>query len=171
MSPRIGAKVIIMYGTIKKIIVYPEKGVSGRELAEAQLIAGKGIEGDFHARGGERQLSLVLAETWEKITAQTVQGLCFSRFKENICISGIDPGLLRPGKQLGIGEVIIELTGESKHCHEECSLFKAGERCPLAGMNLFAKVIKSGIITKNDNVVLKDLFYCFVQIVLESRRV
>ena len=141
-----------MGGVIESIKTYPAKGEAGRELAEARLIENSGLEGDFHAKGGERQLSLLFAETRDEITGQKEKGLCFSRFKENICIRGITPDAVAPGARLEAGEALLEITGETKHCHEECALFQAGKTCALAGRSLFAKVLKSGVIRVGDRV-------------------
>ena len=135
-----------MNGIIESIKQYSTKGDAGKELTEAHLIENSGLEGDFHAAGGDRQLTLLIAETKEQITEQKEKGLCFSRFKENITIRGIDPNALQPGTRLVLGEAAITITGETKHCHKECPLFEAGKRCPLAGLSLFARVIKSGTI-------------------------
>ena len=147
-----------MNGIIEKITIYPEKGAAGTELAEARLIENLGLEGDFHATGGERQLSLLFAEDRKLLAEQEEEGkrsesgLCFSRFRENISIRfhGSDP--LRPGMRLETGAALLEITGETKRCHEECSLFQAGKPCLLAGRSLFAKVLKSGIIRIGNSV-------------------
>ena len=141
-----------MIGIIEKITAYPAKGEAGKELAKAHLMENQGLEGDFHAIGGDKQLSILFAETREAITAQKEKGLCFSRFRENITVSGFRPDMLRPGVRLAAGEAILEITSEGKHCHRECPLFQEGRQCPLAGMSLFAKVLKSGIIRAGDKL-------------------
>ena len=144
-----------MTGIIEKIMIYPAKGGEGKELREARLIENFGFEGDFHA-GSERQLSLLSAESREELKRFTMAhnetGLCFSRFRENITVSGISPNAPRPGMYLAAGEAVIEISADSKRCHDECPVYKKGLQCPLAGKNLFAKVIKSGIIRIGDNI-------------------
>ena len=141
-----------MNGKIEKIIVYPAKGTAGLELAKARLVEGAGLEGDFHADGGDRQLSLLFAESREAAGIYR-QGLCITRFKENLSIRGLVSPDVKPGTRLLIGgEALLEITGEVKHCHEECTLFKEGRRCPLSGLNLFAKVVKGGLIRTGDSV-------------------
>ena len=141
-----------MSGIVDSIKSYPEKGAAGIELTEARLMENSGLEGDFHAVGGDRQLSLLTAKIREQIKRQKEKGLCFSRFNENITMHGIDPKTLCPGVQLVIGEAELTITGETKHCFKECSLFEAGKYCPLAGTGLFAKVIKSGTIHIGDKI-------------------
>ena len=146
-----------MGGIIERIRAYPEKGAAGTELPEGRLIENLGLEGDFHAKGGERQISLLLIESREQIADSKERGLCFSRFSENIAIRGLGITALTPGKRLSAGEAVLEITGETKHCHEECTLYEAGKHCPLAGQSLFARVVKSGIVRVGDRIC--DLSY------------
>ena len=61
--------------------------------------------------------------------------------------------MLRPGVQLVTGEATLTITGETKRCFKECPLFETGKRCPLAGLSLFAKVVKSGVICVGDKII------------------
>jgi len=145
-----------MNGIIETIKIYSAKGTPGKEVSEARLNENLGLEGDFHAQGGERQLSLLCADTRDLLINQKEKGLCFSRFKENITIRFPDHYIPRSGARLEAGAV-LEITGETKSCHKECSLYEEGKRCPLSGMSLFAKVIKGGIIRVGDSVAVKSV--------------
>ena len=143
----------MVYGTVEKITSYPAKGEEGKILTEGRFIENLGLEGDFHARGGDRQVSLLLAESRERITDEkNTGGLCLSRFSENIAIRGL--AALAPGVRLSAGGAVLEITGETKHCHEECKLYEGGKSCPLAGLNLFARVLKGGCIRVGDRINL-----------------
>ncbi|MDR0448655.1 MAG: hypothetical protein LBH07_08295 [Treponema sp.] len=145
-------------GIVNKIQVFTAKGEAGTEMAEARLVENLGIEGDFHAKGGKRQIALLFTEIRKHLRGSIEQGLCFSRYKENIAITGFTANILTTGTRLLVGEAVLEVTGETKHCHEECTLYEAGKLCSLAGLNLFAMVIKSGIIRIGDRItVLGDL--------------
>jgi len=145
-----------MTGTIEKIKLYPAKGQAGRELSEGRLVKDFGLEGDYHATGGERQLSLLFVDSLppstssEKAEAVREKGMCLSRFKENIAIRGLERAVA--GTQLASGEAVLEITGEIKHCHEGCVLHEEGKTCSLAALNLFAKVLKSGLIRTGDRI-------------------
>ena len=143
-----------MCGIIEKIRFYPAKGKNGIELVEGHLIKHFGLEGDYHAKGGERQISILFSELKDRIINSKEQGLCFDRFRENITISGLKH--VTPGVQLAIGGVVLEITNEIKNCHEECSFFEADKNCPLIGLNLFAKVVESGFIRTGDTVEIKN---------------
>ena len=145
-----------MSGKIERIVVYPTKGVAGIELAEARFVEGAGLEGDFHAVGGDRQLSLLFAESREAAGIHG-EGLCLKRFKENLSIRGLVSPDFKPGMRLSAGDALLEITGEVKHCHEECILFKEGKRCPLSGLNLFARVVKGGLIRAGEQLRVVSL--------------
>ena len=131
-------------GVITRLIRYSVKEHGGELLESAFFRAGTGMDGDFHAVGGERQISLLSAESREWMAASSEQGLCFSRFKENLTVRGIALEKIKAGNRLAVGEVILEISGILKHCHEECPLFSTGSICRLAGQSLFAKVVTGG---------------------------
>ena len=145
-------------GVVERIRIFPAKGEAGKELTEGRLIKDRGLEGDYHATGGDRQISLLFIDGLESITDDQKKGLCLSRFRENISVRGIKSA--EPGARFSVGEAArkaagraaLEITGEIKHCHEACSLYEAEKSCPLAGMNLFAKVTGSGIIRVGDSI-------------------
>ena len=146
-----------MCGIIERITIYPEKGAAGNEVSRAMLVKDTGLEGDYYARGGERQLSLRLTDSGDGGNGRRSgdpeeKGLCTSRFKENIAISGLEK--VKPGMHYTAGEAIIEISGENKHCYDECSLFRAGKTCSLAGKSLFAKVQESGLVRVGDKFEL-----------------
>jgi len=149
-----------MDGKVERIRAYPAKGEAGRELTEGKFIENLGLEGDFHASGGDRQISLFFPEDTAG-TNPAEKKLCYSRYNENITILGLDASIIQSGMFLSSGDVVLEITAETKHCHEECELFKAGEACSLAGLNLFARVIKGGGIRVGDEIKLTKEFTHF----------
>lgn len=141
---------------IKKLSIYPEKGAKAVSVEEVILLEGKGIQGDFHADGGERQISLLTEEKKKWMEAQEIKGFCFRKYKENILLESVSGEettegeteiKTRPGNLLETGEAVLELTECLKTCHRElCDLAKAGKPCLLAGGHSFAKVKKGGIV-------------------------
>jgi MOSC domain-containing protein YiiM len=143
-------------GSVDAIIRYTEKGVPGIPLTEALFREGHGLEGDFHADGSDRQISLLSRESRQWMEEATEPGLCFTRFKENITTRLVALEKLSAGKQLKAGNVVLEISGETKHCHEECSLFSAGHSCGLSGQSLFAKVVRGGILRIGDTIKIQE---------------
>jgi MOSC domain-containing protein YiiM len=148
------------YGIIHRLTRYPEKGHPGETVCEAELAAGLGMRGDFHARGGKEQLSLLSVDLRQWMDGQREPGLCFGRFKENILFDGKIPGPSGRGEPAGdsrgliltIGKAALEIRGGAKHCHPECPLFQEGQNCRLAGQSLFARVISGGPVRVGDMI-------------------
>jgi MOSC domain-containing protein YiiM len=142
------------YGSVVRLTRYAAKGAPGEPLQSARLRAGLGMEGDSHARGGDRQISLLSLGARQWIDARAEQGLCFRRFKENILFDGIDSP--PPGARLRAGEAEIEISAQSKECFEECPLFSRGRSCILPGQNLFARVIRGGLLRPGDRLETEE---------------
>ena len=151
-----------MNGTIETIKVFSAKGDPGKEVTEARLIENSGLEGDFHATGGERQISFLFTDDSKQMALQKEKGLCFSRFKGNITVSlqsGKDGQVLcaiAGGTRLYCGDAVLEITSVIKHCFEECVLFNTQQTCPLAGKSLFARVLKSGTICSGSSIKIHN---------------
>lgn len=143
-------------GYVEKLLRYPEK--KGQPVQEECLICteGKGIEGDFHAGGGDRQISLMGTKTQEWMKAQEIQGLCFQRYSENILLGETDISELQPGDLLVFEEAVLEVAAHEKRCFPDiCELAATEKPCRLAGTFCFAFVKKSGMIRKGET------FECF----------
>jgi MOSC domain-containing protein YiiM len=133
-------------GKIVALMRYPEKKAPAVMEDKLTLKQDFGIEGDHHADGGERQISLLTVAEKEWMQAQEVKGFCFKKYKENILLDGISLSDCKQGDLLKCEEVVLELTSSIKSCHPElCSLVNEG-KCILAGSSRFAKVKYGGTI-------------------------
>ena len=129
-----------MSGKIVALMRYPEKKAPAVMEDKLTLKQDFGIEGDHHADGGERQISLLTVAEKEWMQSQEVKGFCFKKYKENILLDGISLFDCKQGDLLKCEEVVLELTSSIKSCHPElCSLVNEG-KCILAGSSRFAKV-------------------------------
>jgi cyclic pyranopterin phosphate synthase len=137
-------------GTIVRLTQYATKGDSGKKVQNARFIEGQGMEGDFHAVGGEKQVSLLSRNERQWIESQSLRGLCFGRYKENVLFDGIPLEAMVPGVKIAIGSAVLMISDTGKLCFKECPLFDCGQNCILAGRNLFAKVIRSGNAAAGD---------------------
>ena len=144
---------------IIRLTRYKVKGIPGETLESVRLLEGQGMEEDFHAKGGDNQLSLLCMETSQWMDGQVEKGLCFGRYKENILLDGIASADLVPGIRLKAGEAFLEISDTHKECFKECTLFSSGQNCLLAGRSLFAKVIRSGIVKTGDLIEVTSIDY------------
>ena len=144
---------------IVRLTRYTEKDAPGESLENARCICGLGMEGDIYDRGGDRQLSLLCLETrqWMDTLVKmdfesSIDGLCLSKYRENILLDGIRPDELVPGFRLKTGEVLLEISDIPKRCFKECTFLSNGRKCFLAGQYLFAKVIHGGSIKAGSRI-------------------
>ena len=86
---------------IKAVCISKVKGQKSK-VKSINLIVDIGVEGDFHAKGGERQVSLLADESIQKMRDKGLK-LQFGSFGENIVTSGIDLLSLRIGRRIRIG--------------------------------------------------------------------
>ena len=144
-----------MSGKIVALMRYPEKKAPAVMEDKLTLKQDFGIEGDHHADGGDRQISLLTVAEKEWMQAQEVKGFCFKKYKENILLDGIDLSNCKQGDLLGCEEVVLELTSSIKSCHPElCSLVNEG-KCILAGSSRFAKVKCGGSLCVGMSAVVE----------------
>lgn len=119
------------------------------DLQKALLIEEKGIDGDKNAKGGQRQISLLPSRIRKMINDGDVEGLCIKRYQENLTYSGEN---LLKGKIYKIGGSQIMIIDENKKCFPECKNIIDNLDCPLVENAIFAKIIKTGHISLNDEI-------------------
>ena len=142
---------------VVRIICYSAKGIPGHSLEKVNLMEDMGMEGDYHATGGERQLTVISQKAKDWIQAQEVEGFCFMKFKENIIIDGIFLENLSDRGKLVMGGVILELTPVRKKCYAElCKLDQNHANCVLNREVRFAKVTSGGDISVGMEVAVSD---------------
>lgn len=144
---------------VEQLTSYSEKGQSGKLLSEATLLKDLGMQGDCHAIGGERQLTLISKKAKDWLNSSVTKGLCFTKFHENVVIKEMSFETLPEGARLMIGETVIELSPVRKKCYPElCKLAQKGKECLLMQEVRFAKVIAGGeIAIRMEVIVIKDV--------------
>jgi MOSC domain-containing protein YiiM len=116
------------------------------ELSEASAIANSGFQGCAHARTGKRQLLLVDHETLEATRLQP--GI----IRENITTEGLNVNGLKPGEQLRIGGIRLEVTSVCTPC-DQLEKVRAGLRRELWGRRgMLCRVIEGGIVRRGDSI-------------------
>ncbi|TAL68878.1 MAG: MOSC domain-containing protein [Bacteroidetes bacterium] len=145
-------------GTIAAISISKKRGIPKSNVNSALLIANRGIEGDVHADGSHRQISLLANESIEKMKANTSIKLRPGIFAENITTLAINYRGITIGTQIKIGnDSVLEVTQIGKECHNRCAIYESAGNCIMPDEGVFAKVIKGGLININDVIeVLND---------------
>ncbi len=137
-----------MQGTITSINIGKRRGEKKVPVNSARLVKGLGIEGDAHANGGERQVSLL---AWEDISSQKMK-LNPGDFAENITTSGLDLGQLKLGDSITVNDAVLRVTKIGKTCHAPCHIYRDLGDCIMPRSGIFAEVIKGGEIKVGDKL-------------------
>jgi cyclic pyranopterin phosphate synthase len=149
-------KVAITKGRVKAISISKKRGTQKTNVPEAELKTNFGIVGDAHAADWHRQVSLLAAESIDKMIAMgaNVQP---GNFAENITTEGIELMELSVGSKLKIGEdAELEITQIGKKCHSQCAIFEQVGDCIMPRDGVFAKVNKGGLIKVGDIIEVLD---------------
>ena len=139
---------------VEAVCISLKKGTVKREQPSVTLVEEWGIEDDAHAGKWHRQVSLLAGESIDNVK-EVLPTLKNGAFAENIITRGIDLLNVPVGQQLSFGQgVVLEITQIGKECHNDgCAIKKATGDCIMPREGLFAKVIKGGTISVNDEIV------------------
>jgi len=140
---------------VKAVCVSGKKGTIKIPVAEITLRAMYGIEGDAHAGDWHRQVSLLGAESVDKLR-QALPGLSPGVFAENILTEGLKLYELPVGTRLRVGCALLEITQIGKECHADCEIkVKTGD-CVMPREGVFAIVIEGSVVRAGDAVVVEN---------------
>lgn len=143
-------------GKIKAISVSQQKGTQKTNVPEAELQIDLGIVGDAHAGTVNRQVSLLAAESIDKMIAKGAK-VSPGNFAENITTEGIDLLGLSIGSKLKLGgSVELEITQFGKKCHSRCEIYEQVGDCIMPREGVFAKVTGAGRIGVGDVIEVVD---------------
>lgn len=147
-------------GTITSIVyrpepLHPKDHFSRVPLQSANLIEGKGIEGDRKGDNPARQLNIMSRETLDELAAEGFQ-TAPGQMGEQIVVSGLDVNSLPEGTQIQIGAAVVEVYKPRTGCDR----FEAIQGLPRSQavnrLGVIAGVIKSGTINVGDAVAVVD---------------
>jgi MOSC domain-containing protein YiiM len=139
----------MMNGKIVSINISDTKSVKKKPVKEAALLRDKGIDGDVHAEGGIRQVSLLAIESIRKMRAMGLD-VHPGDFAENITTEGVDLLSLPVGMRVKIGKTLLEVSQHGKVCHTKCDIFKAVGDCVMPKEGIFCRVLTGGSIKIGD---------------------
>lgn len=111
-----------------------------------------GIVGDAHAGNWHRQVSLLAAESVEKVQKALDFQLKSGDFAENILTEGIELFTLPIGTRLRIGQAEGEVTQIGKECHQGCAIRELAGDCVMPREGIFIKVLKEGCVKAGDEI-------------------
>lgn len=112
-----------------------------------------GIEDDAHAGNWHRQISLLAEESILSFEAELGRKINYGEFAENITTQGIAVHKTLPFDRFISSDVEMEVTQIGKKCHgTNCEIFQQTGNCIMPKEGIFCRVIKTGILTENDQL-------------------
>jgi MOSC domain-containing protein YiiM len=123
--------------------------------ASANLLAGRGIDGDHYktSRDGPRQVTLIERESLNAIASYLQKpGVSPDLLRRNLLTSGINLQALKDNR-FRIGQVLLEYTGECAPCGRmEINLGAGGYNAVRGRGGITARILEGGTIELNDRI-------------------
>jgi MOSC domain-containing protein YiiM len=139
-------------GIIHAVSVSDRKGVVKHNVPQAKLLVEHGLEGDAHAEGGIRQVSLLSLQSIDKMVAMGA-AVKPGDFAENLTVDGLEVMTLPVGTRLKVGrDVLLEITQIGKACHKGCAIRELVGDCVMPREGVFARVLQEGVVKVGDTV-------------------
>ena len=128
----------------------PRRRAPMQELASAEVLKDMGLQACAHARGGNRQVLLVDAETLGVFQLQP------GTTRENITSEGLDVNGLAIGQRLQLGEVELEVSAVCDPC-EQIEALRPGLQAEMQGRRgMLCRVLTGGTLKRGDAIQLKE---------------
>jgi MOSC domain-containing protein YiiM len=138
-------------GRLIAVSASADAGLTKYPLEVGRLVADHGLEGDRHARGGPRQVSL-LDETVAESMRAVGMPIAPGALGENLLIAGIPLDELTPGSCLRIGEAIVEITEPRRPCRNVRATDPRALKAMVGHAGQMARVVASGEVRPGDPV-------------------
>ncbi len=146
----------IVVGKVVAISISRKKGIPKSNISSAKLIENHGIDGDAHAGNWKRQVSFLAIESVEKMRERGLPNLRPGAFAENLTTEFLNLPNFSVGTRIRIGKQSeLEITQIGKECHDKCAIYFEVGDCVMPREGVFAKVIKSGEIKLNDEIIVE----------------
>jgi len=144
-------------GKLIGIAIKKDRGSGMVQLQRATVSTETGVEYDRRGKPGRRQVTVVAKESWDDACEDLQAEVEWTARRANLFIEGI-PLIHSTGKTLHIGEVVLEISGETTPCKRmdelHHGLMKALE--PNWRGGVICKVINGGDIKLGDKAKIGD---------------
>lgn len=87
-----------------------------KELLCANVTQHSGVEKDVFGRPGKRQVTVLSLQQWQTACQSINTDLVWTIRRANLLVDGLSFGPADVGKQLRIGDLSLEITGETDPC-------------------------------------------------------
>jgi len=142
-------------GKVIAICISEKRGTPKQDVNSGYFEAAWGLNGDAHAGGWHRQVSLLSANKIEAFNRQGAD-VAPGAFGENLVVKDIDFRALPVGTLLRCGSVLLEMTQIGKECHTHCAIYHRMGDCIMPREGVFARVLEHGVISVCDEMSIEQ---------------
>lgn len=153
------------HGRVEAVSVSERKGTRKVPRDSIELVVGTGVAGDAHAGAWHRQVSLLPAESVDRmrealLCRQGAEVGCVDAaselgpgaFAENVLVRGMDLASLPVGTTLAAGDARLVVTQIGKTCHADCEIRRLVGTCVMPTDGIFCVVTRAGTLRAGDEV-------------------
>jgi molybdopterin adenylyltransferase len=139
---------------ILSVNISDKKGEKKHNIGASRALIDQGLENDAHLGMAIRQISLLAAESIEKIRQKGLN-VNYGDFAENLTTEGIKLYTLPLGTKIKVGnDVLLEVTQIGKTCLAPCAIYHAVGDCVMPKEGIFARVLSEGTINIGDEILI-----------------
>lgn len=144
----------MIMGKILSVNISDKKGEKKHNVGAARALVNQGLENDAHIGMAIRQISLLAAESVEKIRQKGLS-VQYGDFAENLTTQGIELYTLPLGTKFRIGkDILLEVTQIGKTCLTPCAIYHAVGDCVMPKEGIFVRVLSEGVIAVGDEITI-----------------
>ena len=137
---------------VKAVCISEKKGQQKHPVEAVRLEPHLGIPGDAHAGDWHRMVSVLAAESVDRLQEKIAFPLLPGAFAENVLVEGIEVSRLPVGTRLRLGSALCEVTQIGKECHADCAIRRQAGDCVMPREGIFVRVLEEGEAKPGDPV-------------------
>ncbi len=144
----------ISTGVIRAIAHRPIDGDPMIEATQCRVVIGRGLDTENRKRG-QREVTLLSFESWTDVCRELGADVAWHARRANFLVEGINLAAAI-GKIVSIGEVRLQIHGETKPCHimDEQNAGLRQALVPEFRGGVFGQVLAGGTIRVGDRIFL-----------------
>lgn len=143
---------------VKGIAIRQRSRAPMQSIDQANVTTEAGIDGDFRGKPGKRQVTLLSEEVWQQVCDEMQQAMPWTTRRANILISGYQFSAQDVGKQVKIGQLILQICKQTDPCPRMDEQFSGltATLTPDWRGGVCCRVIQNGHIMLGDNVTISS---------------
>ncbi|QUN05929.1 molybdenum cofactor biosysynthesis protein [Shewanella yunxiaonensis] len=128
------------------------------EINKAFISTQSGVEHDIFGKPGPRQVTVLSRQQWLDTCNELGTSISWLARRANLLIDGVRFGADSVGQFLKIGNVILEITGETNPCKNMEQEYPGLEAALVTDWRggVTCRVIREGNVTKGNAVIISD---------------